>query len=612
MFGPDFGTCSFSLRNWNLPAFKSNFRRLFEKSGDVPSNDVIIENFFRARNVKASIEQLKVLPGWPIAYWASKRTRSCFADLPALETLAKPRQGLATGDNDKYLRFWYEVSHSRTSLRGNAPAKWFPYSKGGEFRKWYGNDELVVNWENDGASIKSFTDSKGKLRSRPQNTNFYLREAVTWSLTSMRGFSARYRPQGAIFDINGMSAFPEANHKLYCSLLNSRTSSHFLSLINPTIAYQAGDIARIPTIIDKRAGALADRLVDIAKQDWNEHEISWDFSSLPLFDSSIFKRTLAETYSALAKHWASQIAETQRLETENHRLFIDAYELTNELTSEVSLSDVTLTCNSPYRYGSDLTDLEREARLKSDTMRELISYSVGCVMGRYSLSKRGLIYAHSGGVDFDPALYGLFPADEDGIIPITEDPWFEDDAAARIEEFLGVAWPEAPVMETLGTLTDGLTMGKGGEPRDALRGYLSKQFFKDHLQNYKNRPIYWLFSSGKQKAFEALVYLHRYNEGTLARIRTNYVTPLMGKLQQRISDLEAEVASSTSSAEKARKTKERDRLGKQLVELRGFDEELRHLADLRIAIDLDDGVKVNYAKFGNLLSGVDKICGKDN
>ena len=166
-------------------------------------------------------------------------------------------------------------------------------------------------------------------------------------------------------------------------------------------------------------------------------------------------------------------------------------------------------------------------------------------------------------------------------------------------------------METLHTLTDGLTMGKSGEPRDALRIYLSKQFFKDHLQIYKNRPIYWLFSSGRQKAFEALVYLHRYNEGTLARMRTNYVTPLMGKLQQRISDLEAEVASSASSAEKARKNKEKDKVGKQLVELRSFDEELRHLADLRIVIDLNDGVKVNYAKFGNLLSGVDKICGKD-
>ena len=301
----------------------------------------------------------------------------------------------------------------------------------------------------------------------------------------------------------------------------------------------------------------------------------------------------------------------QRLEVENSRLFIEAYGLQDELKSDARLAEITLTCNPHYRYGGELTEVDREERLRSDTMRELISYAIGCVMGRYSLAEPGLIYAHSGGFDFDPDRYGKLPADEDGITPITEDAWFEDDAASRIEEFMGVVWPDAPLMETLRTLTDGLTMGKGGEPRDALRGYLSKQFFKDHLQTYKNRPIYWLFSSGKQKAFEALVYLHRYNEGTLARMRTNYVTPLMGKLQQRINDLEAEVASSASSAEKARKTKEKDRLGKQLVELRRFDEELRHLADQRIAIDLDDGVKFNYAKFGNLLSGVDKICGKD-
>lgn len=243
-------------------------------------------------------------------------------------------------------------------------------------------------------------------------------------------------------------------------------------------------------------------------------------------------------------------------------------------------------------------------------MRELISYAVGCMMGRYSLAEPGLIYAHSGGVGFDPSRYGPFPADDDGIIPLTEEQWFPDDAAVRIEEFLGVAWPEAPIMETLTTLMDGLAMGKAGEPRAALRSYLSKQFYKDHLQTYKNRPIYWLFSSGKQKAFEALVYLHRYNEGTLARMRTVYVTPLMGKLQQRMADLDDDISKSSSSAEKTRMTRERDKLAKQVVELRAFDEELRHFADRRIPLDLDDGVKVNYARFGNLLAAKDKVCPK--
>jgi type II restriction/modification system DNA methylase subunit YeeA len=226
------------------------------------------------------------------------------------------------------------------------------------------------------------------------------------------------------------------------------------------------------------------------------------------------------------------------------------------------------------------------------------------------LAEPGLIYAHAGSVGFDPSRYGSFPADDDGIIPLTEEHWFADDAAVRIEEFLGVVWPDAPVMDTLTTLMDGLSMDKAGEPRAALRSYLSKQFYKDHLQTYKNRPIYWLFSSGKQKAFEALVYLHRYNEGTLARMRTVYVTPLMGKLQQRLNDLEAEIAASSSSAEKTRKGREKDKLSKQVVELRAFDEELRHVADQRIALDLDDGVKVNYERFGDLLAFKDKVCPK--
>jgi type II restriction/modification system DNA methylase subunit YeeA len=272
------------------------------------------------------------------------------------------------------------------------------------------------------------------------------------------------------------------------------------------------------------------------------------------------------------------------------------------------MSEITLACNPHYRYSGDLTNDEREARLKSDTMRELVSYAVGCMMGRYSLAEPGLIYAHSGNAGFDPSRYGAFPADDDGIIPMTEEQWFADDAATRIEEFLGVVWLDAPIIESMSTLMDGLSMDKAGEPRAALRSYLSKQFYKDHLQTYKNRPIYWLFSSGKQKAFEALVYLHRYNEGTLARMRTVYVTPLMGKLQQRISDLDAEIAASSSSAEKTRKTREKDKLAKQVVELREFDEELRHLADQRITLDLDEGVKANYARFGNLLAAKDKVC----
>jgi type II restriction/modification system DNA methylase subunit YeeA len=302
----------------------------------------------------------------------------------------------------------------------------------------------------------------------------------------------------------------------------------------------------------------------------------------------------------------------KNIETAINSITAQCFRLEREFSSTVDLGDVTLTANPHYRYGGDLTDAERASRLLSDTMRELVSYGVGLMMGRYSLAEPRLIYAHAGNAGFDPGRYGAFPADDDGIVPITEDPWFADDAATRIEQFLAIAWPKAPVNDTLASLTDGLTEGKGDEPRAALRGYLAKTFYKDHLQTYRNRPIYWLFSSGKLKAFECLVYLHRYNESTLARMRTAYVTPLMGKMQQRITDLEVEIATSASSAEKTRKGRERENLVRQLAELRTFDEELRHLADQRIRLDLDDGVKVNYGRFGNLLAAKDKVRGKDD
>jgi type II restriction/modification system DNA methylase subunit YeeA len=387
-------------------------------------------------------------------------------------------------------------------------------------------------------------------------------------------------------------------------------------IINPTLNFSCGVIDNVPVAkaLHQQADeivVLVEQLEILAQADWDSYETSWDFSISPLVAKAINCKTLDSAYHSLSADWDFATSEMLRLECENNQIVINAYGLNDELTPDVARSEITLTCNPHYRYRGDLTDLEAETRLQSDTMRELISYAVGCMMGRYSLAEPGLIYAHSGGIGFDPSRYGAFPADDDGIIPLTEEQWFPDDAAARIEEFLGVAWPEAPIMETLTTLMDGLSMDKAGEPREALRSYLSKQFYKDHLQTYKNRPIYWLFSSGKQKAFEALVYLHRYNEGTLARMRTVYVTPLMGKLQQRMADLQAEHDASSSSAEKTRKAREKDKLAKQVIELRAFDEELRHLADQRIALDLDDGVKVNYGRFGNLLASKDKVIPKN-
>lgn len=297
------------------------------------------------------------------------------------------------------------------------------------------------------------------------------------------------------------------------------------------------------------------------------------------------------------------------LEKENNLLFIGAYGLADEIIPEVPIEQITLTVNPSYRYGGDLTEDEKSDRFREDTMKELVSYSIGCMMGRYSLDEPGLIYAHSGNEGFDPTRYQNFKADDDGIIPLTDKEWFSDDAANRLEEFIATAWDAAHLEENLGFLADNLSPKKGESSRETIRRYLCDSFYKDHTQTYKKRPIYWLFTSGKQKAFQCLVYLHRYNEGTLARMRTQYVIPLTAKLAAHVNKLEQDKDASTSTPEIKKLEKEIATLHKQQAELSTFDEKLRHYADQRITLDLDDGVKVNYGKFGDLLADVKAITG---
>jgi type II restriction/modification system DNA methylase subunit YeeA len=565
----------------------------------------------------SSYNKFSQIPGAPVVYWATDTFLDCFHRFPSTGEKVMLKAGLSTGDNTLFQRQWHEVSIDNTSFETISRAetlsngiKWYPCHSGGEFRKWYGNHSVVVDWISDGRSIRSFGQDAGKIRSAVRNDDFYFRTGITWTKISSGKFSARYRPAGFLFDDTGRCGFTSnrSDDLKAMSLLCSSPGGSFLEALCPTLSFTSGEIAKVP-YAESRDEPI-EQIVAIARADWDACEISWDFSTFPLLRNAS-EQSLGVAYAAARFGWSQVSLETQRLEEANNGLLIKAFGLGDELTPNVPLNEITLTSNPHYRYGGDLTDAEREARLLSDTMRELVSYGIGLMMGRYSLSEPGLIYAHAGNKGFEPSRYGPFPADDDGIAPITEEPWFADDAETRIEQFLAIAWPQAAIHETLATLTDGLTQGKGGEPRAALRAYLAKNFYKDHLQTYRNRPIYWLFSSGKLKAFECLVYLHRYNESTLARMRTAYVTPLMGKMQQRIADLEVEIATSSSSAEKTRKARQRENLVRQLAELRTFDEELRHLADQRIKLNLDDGVKVNYGRFGNLLAAKDKVRGKD-
>ena len=597
-------TAAFVLKNVHMADFKGGYLRLIEGNSEAAKLSDFkqaIANpdcgwFFRA-----SASDFKKIPGSPIGYWVSNNFVKFFNNKNIGEVTIFSGSQNITASNEKFVRNWHEVSIK------NLGERWRFYSKGGEFRKYYGNLWWVVDW-----SLAARDHYKNSPTGNLMSENLWYKKGITYTDITSRGFASRYLPEGCIYDKAGPSFHPlDKQIDPMLAYLNTKAVNYALSVLNPTIHCQVRDVKHlpVPSITDDLSSS-GSSLRAISQYDWDTYETSCEFKKNPLFDLREIYSSLKSGYDKLASSYKSTILEMQSLEEKNNLLFIEAYGLQDELTPDVPLSEITLTCNPHYRYGGDLTDAEREARLKSDTMRELVSYAVGCMMGRYSLAEPGLIYAHSGGVGFDPSRYGAFAADGDGIIPLTEEQWFADDVAVRIEEFLGVAWPDAPVMETLTTLMDGLSMDKAGEPRAALRSYLSKQFYKDHLQTYKNRPIYWLFSSGKQKAFEALVYLHRYNEGTLARMRTVYVTPLMGKLQQRMADLQAEHDASSSSAEKTRKAREKDKLAKQVIELRAFDEELRHLADQRITLDLDDGVKVNYGRFGNLLASKDKVIPK--
>ena len=611
----------FSVGNHHIENFAGTFTNLNSAPQSADKRHVFLSRD-SANCFVVSADEFARIPGSPIAYWVSARMRQVFGDCPPLGSVYEPVQGLITGDMERFGRRWVEVDCGKSFLpegsgeaaRGSG-AKWFAYNKGGPFRKWYGNNEYVVNWENDGRELRGFVSPAGKLLSRPQNEATYFREGLTWTAIAIL-FSVRHSPAGAIGSNAGMMVFADdpAALRPLLGLMNSCLTGYLVSCLSQTLNFDQGLISRIP-LYPVRKDLVVDDIVSATKRDWDAYERSWDFQSLPILTASSNPTpTLESSYTVWIAKNRDTIAEMKRLEEENNRLFIDTYGLADELTTDVPLSQITLTVNPAYRYSSsNLSEAEQWTRFRQDTMEELVSYAIGCMMGRYSLDAPGLIYARSGNEGFDPSRYPTFLADVDGILPLTDTEWFEDDTVHRLIEFIAVAWDKTHLEDNLTFLVDNLSPRKGKRSnessRETLRRYLCDSFFKDHLQTYKKRPIYWLFSSGKQKAFQCLVYLHRYHEGTLARMRSEYVIPLQGKMAARLEKLQGDIQAATSTAQSKRLEKERAKLEKQQVELLAFDEKLRHYADRRISLDLDDGVKVNYGKFGNLLAEVKAIHG---
>jgi hypothetical protein len=603
---------SFVAANCLLPHAPATFLRLT----DGRSESEKAEQFVTALTSSArtcifhvSAQEFTTIPGSPLAYWASERLRAAFGKRGPLSATAPSRPGLQTGDNPSFVRLWFEVDYhnigSGFESRADAAAsglKWFPYNKGGAFRRWYGNCEFVLDWLNDGERIKRRKAddlASGKItanNSKCWNQGYYFRPSTSWSKVSGSDFAARFYPAGFVFDIAGCSVFfDSAETSCFATgFLNSKVTKALVGTLSETINFEAGNIAKLPFPNDMDNGSqsyIPRQLIELSKRDWDSFETSWNFTDHPLLRPGIKCPTLEASWLGWKSDCDAALNRMKQLETENNRLFIDAYDLQDELTAEVSEDQITLA----------------RADQRKD-MAAILSYAVGCIMGRYSLEKHGLILADAGStLEQYLSIVGVplnqlaVVPDEDGIIPMLDGDWFKGDIVARVHAFLRATFDEATLEASLRFIEESL--GKD------LRKYFLTDFFKDHLQTYKKRPIYWLFSSGKERAFQALVYLHRYHEGTLSRMRTEYVIPLQGKIASRIDQLADDIQKVTSTSHRKKMQKEQDILLKQRTELQTFDEKLRHYADQRIHLDLDDGVKVNYGKFGDLLAEVKAVTG---
>lgn len=602
--GIAFGTTASVFRTVRVNEYKSHVAcaRYFELDDDgcpivfPPANDRL-----GARCLDASLH----IAGYPILYWASEQILRLFAERKTVGECVDTREGMATADNDRFVRFWYEVPFDNigvgcesNSQAINSKRRWFSYVKGGDYRKWSGNTLNIVNWENDGAEIKENIDPlSGRTRSHNYNGEFAFRSGITWTGLSSSKLSVRFVPVGFMFDAKGPMAFAkhDGNELLAMAILNSVVGFHLMKMLAPTLDFKLGHIMSVPCELSQQGGEIvttnAKECVELSSAAWDSNEVSVGFQQCPIIAPP------AVMVSASVARWNTELRAIRNrmsvLEELNNKVILREYLLDGELSPAIADEDITVSIPD---FG--------------DVIRRLLSYGIGCMMGRYSLDEPGLIYAQSGNKGFDPGRYKKLPADDDGIVPLYETDWgVRDDAANRVVDFIGVAWPKEHLEDNLKFVADCLGPPNGEQPRDTIRRYLATGFYKHHLAMYKKRPIYWLFSSGKERAFQCLVYLHRYHEGTLARMRTEYVIPLQGQIPARIDKLEGDKAKATSTSHRRKLQKKQDDLKKQQAELAVFDDKLKHAADQKIALDLDDGVKVNYGKFGDLVAEAKAITG---
>jgi hypothetical protein len=578
-----------------------------EKSRKLRSSIYALRNGLIEENTHiASFPDISVTDNKSLLYWITNSIRNVFTNNKPLDSVLETREGLTTGSNDLFLRYWYEVSLSEICMN-SAPSdncikkKWFRYVKGGTFRRWSGNFEFLVDWEDDGKRIRNFADpATGRIRSHNYNGEYGFNEGLTWSMMASGAFGVRHVPAGFMFDTASPMGFPKQSTYLkeIISFLNSSISYKIMSLLNPTMEIKLGHVLSLPYVspIPPKVNELCNDAISISKDDWDSFETSWDYQYSPLLSDTLETVFLSEAYDDKRAHWLQITQSLQDLEEENNRIFIEAYGLQDEMIPKVLVNEITLTCNPYYRYGTNNCNEELEALLRADTMKEFISYTVGCMFGRYSLDKSGLILANQGETveDYHRQIPNpTFPPDEDNVIPILDEGWFADDITERLKKFLRITFGEEYYKENLKFLEEAI--GKD------VRSYFLKDFYNEHLKMYKKRPIYWLFSS-PGGSFNALIYMHRYRPDTVSVV-LSYLREYIQKLHAyKAHQEQVSITFGASQSEKTKALKEVNRMNKVLAELKEYEDEVLYpLATQRIQIDLDDGVKVNYVKFGKAL-----------
>lgn len=595
-------TTSFVMRKSCIADYKGVYCRLIE-----PNTQNGKEEMFLSKENRYNTDQsnFSKIPGSPIAYWASQNVVNAFLNGKRLGDISKPRQGMATTNNNRFLRLWHEVSYNNIGFGLKSieetvcDRKWFPYNKGGDFRKWYGNNDYVVNFKNKGEEVCSYIDATSAVNSKGRviNREHYFHECISWSLISSSNIAFRYKPNGFIFDVAGMSCF--ASHELLLYLLglnNTLVVRKLLSTLAPTINFQAGDIANIPVILniseEEKINALVTQNIELEQQEWNDYEMSWDFKNNPLICNRI--NTVSAAFKSWSKKCNERFNQLKANEEELNRIFIDIYGLQDELTPEVEDKDVTV----------------RQADLQRD-IKSLISYAVGCMLGRYSIYKDGIVYAGGkwdynvyenlawvregkpNAIEFYKDIH--FLPDEDNCIPITDEEYFHDDIVGLFCDWIEKVYGTDTLEENLDFIANALG-NKGNTSREIIRNYFLKDFIKDHNKIYQKRPIYWLFDSGKQNGFKALVYMHRWNADTIGNVRVEYLHRIQRVYEQEVERMQEIIENSHNNKEISNATKRKEKLQKQIKETKEYDAKIAHLAFSRIDIDLDDGIKVNYEK----------------